>query len=74
MALKTIKKKETSSTTLEDKFYKQYSQMAKVNFLGFILKDFFREKIIGKDYDSIEAARIRSILRILDEKFTDKIE
>lgn len=74
MAVKTVKKKEPVALSPEDKFYRQYSQMAKVNFLGFVLKDFFRERMIGKDFDSIEAARIRAILRLLDEKFTDQVE
>lgn len=69
-----IKKKDPVNLTLEDRLYKQFNTMSKVNFLGFILKDYVKEKLIGKDSESIEGAKLKSILRILDEKFTDQIE
>lgn len=68
-----IKKKEPITLTLEDKFYKQFNGMAKVNFLGFVMKDYFTERLIGRDPESIEAAKIKSILRLLEEKFTDQV-
>jgi hypothetical protein len=68
------KKKEPSTLTSEEKFYKLFSQMAKVNFLGYILRDYFKERLIGKDDGSIEVAKLKAIIRILEEKFMDQIE
>jgi hypothetical protein len=64
-------KKKAVPLTTEDKFYNAFKEMSKVNFLGMIMKKYFREKIIGKEETSIEYAEIQAILKLLEEKFSD---
>jgi hypothetical protein len=64
-------KKKVKELTPEERFYATYDDMSKVNFLGIILKKYFKEKIIGKDENSLEYAETMAILRILEEKFAD---
>lgn len=64
------KKKEPIVST-EDKFYNTFTAMTKTNFLGHILKDYFGERLIGKDAGSVESLKLKAIIRILEEKFSD---
>jgi hypothetical protein len=70
MAIK--KQKQAQTNDQYDKFYKRFSDMAKVNFLGFVLEKHVREKIIGKDSNSIEYAELKAILDIFNDKFQDR--
>lgn len=64
-------KKKDIAVNPEDRFYKMYSEMSKVNFLGTILLEYYQDKLLGKEEDSVEFLRLSSIVRVLKEKFND---
>lgn len=69
----TNKKQQLAQTDEQyTKFLKKFSDMAKVNFLGFVLEKYAKDKIIGKDINSIEYIELKAILNIFETKFQDK--